>query len=65
MAVPKKKSSRSRRNMRRFSSSNRLLKLTAISCPNCHETVRPHRVCTCGHYNGKTVLPAQQQTQAE
>ncbi len=57
MAVPKKKVSRSRRNMRRFSGGNRLDKPTIITCPSCSEPTRPHRVCACGHYDGKAVLP--------
>jgi large subunit ribosomal protein L32 len=56
MAVPKKKVSRSRRNMRRFASGNRLDKLTLVLCSACHEPKRPHCVCACGQYNGKQVL---------
>lgn len=55
MAVPKKKVSPSRRNMRR-----QFYALTAtgyVTCPNCLESKRPHRVCvTCGHYDGRQVL---------
>jgi len=58
MAVPKKKVSRSRRNMRRFSGGNQLAKPTIISCPSCSEPTRPHRVCACGHYKRNAVLPA-------
>lgn len=60
MAVPKKKVSRSRRNMRRFASGNKLAKTTVISCPSCNEPTRPHRVCKCGQYKGKAILPAPQ-----
>lgn len=56
MAVPKKKVSKSRRNMRRFSSSNRLKKVTTAMCPSCNEVKRPHSVCRCGFYDGKQVL---------
>lgn len=58
MAVPKKKVSKSRRNMRRFASGNRLDKPTVITCPHCQEPTRPHRVCACGFYQGKEILPA-------
>ena len=58
MAVPKKKSSKSRRNMRRFSSSNRLQIVTISNCPDCQEPRRPHRVCSCGRYAGETVFTA-------
>ncbi len=44
MAVPKKKSSKSRRNMRRYSSFNQLDKPTWVISPVTKEPVRPHRV---------------------
>ncbi|MBI3533872.1 MAG: 50S ribosomal protein L32 [Deltaproteobacteria bacterium] len=56
MAVPKKKTSRSRRNMRRFAGGNRLEKPTTITCPTCNEPTRPHRVCMCGYYDKKLIL---------
>lgn len=62
MAVPKKKVSKSRRNMRRFAGGNKLAKPTIVSCPNCSEPTRPHRVCGCGFYAGKAVLPAKATT---
>lgn len=58
MATPKKKVSRSRRNMRRFAGGNRLDKPTAVICASCNEAKRPHRICSCGFYDGKSVLPS-------
>ncbi len=58
MATPKKKVSKSRRNMRRFAAGNKLGKTTITPCSACGEITRPHRVCKCGAYNGKQVLPA-------
>lgn len=57
MAVPKKKVSPSRRGMRR---SHQALSREAFNeCPNCGELKRPHFVCaSCGHYNGREVVPA-------
>lgn len=58
MAVPKKKTSRSVRNMRR---SHHALKFTAAIeyCPNCGEPKLRHRVCgACGAYRGLQVLPS-------
>jgi large subunit ribosomal protein L32 len=57
MAVPKKKVSPSRRNMRR---SHEALKGSAyVECPNCGETKRPHHVCgACGFYDGREVVAA-------
>ena len=55
MAVPKKKTSKSKKNMRRahdaISAPN-----TSI-CPQCQEPKLPHRTCTnCGTYKGKEVI---------
>lgn len=53
MAVPKKKVSPGRRNMRRqFYALN---PVGYVTCPNCLEMKRPHRVCTCGYYKGRQV----------
>jgi large subunit ribosomal protein L32 len=55
MAVPKKKTSQSRKNMRR---AHDALGVNAVSvCKNCGEIVRPHNVCkACGSYNGKQIV---------
>lgn len=66
MATPKKKISRSRRNMRRFAAGNRLDKPTIITCTNCSEPTRPHRVCgKCGFYEGKSVVALKVRAQAQ
>ena len=44
MAVPKKKVSRSRRNMRRFSAAYQLDPVTWTTSPVNQEMVRPHTV---------------------
>lgn len=55
MAVPKKKTSKSRRNMRR--SHDALPGSAYVECPNCGEFKRPHHVCgSCGHYDGREVV---------
>jgi large subunit ribosomal protein L32 len=49
MAVPKKKVSKSRRNMRR--SHHGLPSMAYLECKNCGELKRPHTVCShCGYY---------------
>ena len=54
MAVPKKKTSKSRRNMRR--AHHGLPSVSVIECPNCGEVKLPHHVCgSCGHYDGREV----------
>ena len=56
MAVPKKKVSRSRRDMRR--SHHRLRSVNLGECSNCGELKLPHHVCqACGYYNGREVVP--------
>jgi len=55
MATPKKKMSKSKRNMRR--SHDALSASSYTECPKCGELVRPHHVCeACGYYNKKEVL---------
>lgn len=55
MAVPRKKVSRSRRNMRR--AHDGLTPSTVTECPNCGELKRPHHVCSaCGYYAEREVL---------
>ncbi|MCF8103944.1 MAG: 50S ribosomal protein L32 [Desulfohalobiaceae bacterium] len=54
MAVPKKKTSKSKKNMRR--SHHRVPTPTVINC-ECGEPSLPHRVCpSCGQYRGRQVL---------
>lgn len=54
MAVPKRKTSPSKRDMRR--SHHRLAPASHNECPNCGERKRPHHVCaSCGHYDGREV----------
>ena len=55
MAVPKRKKSPSRRNMRR--SHHRLSPASHIECPQCGEQKRPHHVCpSCGYYRGREAV---------
>jgi large subunit ribosomal protein L32 len=61
MAVPKKKVSPSRRNMRR--SHHALTPPAYVECPNCGELKRPHHLCeACGYYDGREVVPAEPAT---
>lgn len=55
MAVPKKKTSKSRRNLRR--SHHALGTNAASECPNCGEMKRPHHICgACGFYDGRQIF---------
>lgn len=55
MAVPKGKTSKSKKNMRR---AHDAVSAPGIStCPQCQEPKMPHRVCSnCGTYKGKEVI---------
>ena len=54
MAVPKKKISISRRNMRRSHDSIKSSNL--VECSNCGELKLPHHVCgACGYYGENEV----------
>ena len=57
MGVPKKRTSKMRRNRRRAANSNLKTPVQVIACPKCKEPVLPHRVCpACGFYKGREVV---------
>ncbi|MBS3960568.1 MAG: 50S ribosomal protein L32 [Sandarakinorhabdus sp.] len=57
MAVPKRKTSPSKRNMRR--SHHGLTAVNPQECPNCGELKLPHHICpACGFYDGREVIAA-------
>jgi len=59
MAVPKKKISKSKRNMRR--AHNALGGATYEECANCGELKRQHHVCeSCGQYNSRDVTEGEE-----
>ncbi|MDR1236473.1 MAG: 50S ribosomal protein L32 [Holosporaceae bacterium] len=61
MAVPKKKISKSRRDMRR--SHLALTPVATVLCPNCGEPKLPHHLCNnCGVYNNRQVLKDKRQS---
>ena len=55
MAVPKRKTSKSKRNMRR---SHDKVTISGMSrCPECDAMMRPHHACPeCGQYRGREVV---------
>jgi large subunit ribosomal protein L32 len=56
MAVPKRKTSKARKNKRR-SSVWKLEQPTLVRCPSCKAYIRPHRLCPeCGSYKGREVV---------
>tara|TARA_B100000401_G_C52413168_1_gene534532 strand:- start:229 stop:441 length:213 start_codon:yes stop_codon:yes gene_type:complete len=55
MAVPKRKTTPSKRNMRR--SYDSLNVSNSVECPNCGELKLSHHVCqSCGYYNKKLII---------
>lgn len=61
MAVPKKKTSKSRRNMRR--AHDALPSVGSVECSSCGEPKLPHHVCkSCGQYDGREVVATSEAT---
>ena len=55
MAVPFRRTSKTKKRMRRTHLKKVAPNMTI--CPNCKESIMPHRMCTkCGYYKGKEVL---------
>ncbi len=55
MPNPKRKHTRSRRDLRR-SSNSKLTAANITACSNCGSARLPHNICpTCGFYGGKLV----------
>lgn len=56
MAVPKRKTTPSKRNMRR-AQNEKITPAQCVSCANCGDVVQPHRACgACGFYKGRQVV---------
>ena len=59
MAVPKKKTSKSKSASRR-AANTKLKPVVLTKCPKCGEPKKAHLVCTfCGFYKGKKILDVQ------
>ena len=53
MATPKRRTTRSKRNMRR-ANHDKVAAPTIVPCANCGAMTVPHRICeACGHYDGR------------
>lgn len=56
MAVPKRKTSKMKKDSRR-AQNMRTSAASKSTCPNCGSIKLPHRVCpTCNYYNGVKVI---------
>jgi large subunit ribosomal protein L32 len=57
MGVPKKRTSKMRRNRRRAANNKLRQPVQVILCPKCKEPILPHRACSaCGFYAGREVI---------
>ena len=55
MAVPKRKTSKARRDQRR--ANWKISAPALVECPQCHAKKLAHRVCrSCGYYDGTQVV---------
>lgn len=60
MAVPKQRTSKTRRNKRR--AHDALKPVQVVNCPQCNEPMAPHRVCpSCGMYKGRQVIKVEEE----
>lgn len=61
MAVPFRRTSKTKKRMRRTH-----LKKDApvvVKCPNCSNPIKPHRVCVkCGYYKGQEIIKTGEET---
>lgn len=56
MAVPKRRTSRMKRDQRR-ANHDKVTAPNVSPCANCGDMMVPHRVCpSCGHYKGREVI---------
>ena len=56
MPLPKRRTSSSKKNMRR--SHDHLSTPNLSKCPKCNEPRLPHHACpSCGFYKGRLVIP--------
>lgn len=56
MATPKRRTTSSKRDMRR-ANHDKITAPNVVPCPNCSAAILPHRVCpSCGYYKGRAVV---------
>jgi large subunit ribosomal protein L32 len=66
VAVPKKKTSVSRKGLRRAGQHHKLYRKHPMACPNCGDLTLPNRACpSCGTYKGREVFEVKIKDDAE
>ena len=66
MAVPKKKTSVSRKGMRRAGQHHKLYRKHPMACPNCGDLTLPNHACaSCGTYKGREVFTVKVRANAD
>ncbi len=56
MAVPKRRTTASKRDMRR-AQHDKVTPVQLVQCEHCNEAMLPHRACpACGYYKGRKVV---------
>jgi large subunit ribosomal protein L32 len=61
MAVPKRRTSKSKKRKRR--NHYRAAPIAVQACPRCGDPKRPHRVCpSCGYYGGTKRVEVEEAT---
>lgn len=66
MAVPKKKTSVSRKGLRRAGQHHKEYRKHPMSCPNCGDLTLPNHACpSCGTYKGKQVFEIKAEAEQE
>lgn len=60
MAVPFRRTSKTKKKMRRTHLKKEAPTMT--KCPHCGEILKPHRACTkCGYYKNKEVIKIEEE----
>ncbi len=66
MAVPKKRTSVSRKGKRRAGQHHKMTPKISSKCSNCGATSMRHTVCSsCGTYKGREVIVLKEKNEAE
>lgn len=57
MAVPKKKTPRYKKSIKKSIYRAKTKAPALVICPQCHQYKKPHLVCSfCGYYKGKEII---------